>query len=45
MVLSHPQEWMASRLLELMVASIRHKGGHGPLQSILPFITYTAANV
>ncbi|MFC3532806.1 LacI family DNA-binding transcriptional regulator [Vogesella facilis] len=45
MVLSHPQEWLASRLVEVMVAAIQHKAPRGSLQSTLPFVTYTAANV
>lgn len=45
MVLSHPQEWMASRLVEAMVTAIQHKAPHGSLQSTLPFITYTPGNV
>lgn len=45
MVLSHPQEWMASRLVDAMVSAIQDKAARGSLQTILPFITYTPANV
>lgn len=45
MVLSHPQEWLASRLVEVMLTAIQHKAQHGSLQSTLPFITYTLGNV
>lgn len=45
MVISHPQEWMASRLLDVMGEAIRTKGNRGAVQSVLPFTTYTAANV
>ncbi|MDC7699687.1 LacI family DNA-binding transcriptional regulator [Vogesella indigofera] len=45
MVLSHPQEWLASRLVEAMVAAIQDKAARGSLQNSLPFITYTPANV
>ncbi|AEK60180.1 LacI family DNA-binding transcriptional regulator [Collimonas fungivorans] len=45
MVISHPQEWMARRLVEVMSDAICAKGTKDSVQSILPFTTYTAANV
>lgn len=45
MVISHPQEWMASRLVEEMVAAIQGRHSKGSLQTILPFTAYTLGNV
>lgn len=43
-VLSHPREWMARRLCEAMATAL---GGSAQerVQGILPFTTYTVANV
>lgn len=45
MVISNPQEWLASRLVEGMTEAVSGKGAKGSVQIILPFTTYTAANV
>lgn len=45
MVISHPLEWMASRLVQAMGEAIRSKNNRGAVQLVLPFTTYTAANV
>ncbi len=45
-VLSHPREWMATRLCEQMVAAVRQTPQNGAkVQALLPFLHYTAANV
>lgn len=45
MVLSHPLEWLSARLVDSMSSVLRDKPARGPTQTILPFTTYTAANV
>jgi len=45
MVISHPQEWMARRLVEVMSDAICAMGTKDSVQSILPLTTYTATNV
>lgn len=44
LLLSHPCDWMATRLCEAMVASVRAPGGN-KLQAVLPFLIDTPANV
>lgn len=44
-VLSHPREWMATRLCDAMVAAARGRGEGGKMQALLPLLVYTAANV
>jgi LacI family transcriptional regulator len=45
LVISHPREWMSTRLVEAMITAVRNKDTRGPVQSLLPFVSYTAANV
>lgn len=44
-LLSHPGEWMATRLCEAMVAAVRAPQAGGKLQATLPFLVHTPANV
>lgn len=45
LVISHPLEWMADLLVEAMAASLCSRDNRGVVQQILPFQTYTVANV
>lgn len=45
MVLSHPNKWMATSLIEAMIGAIRTPGNKGRHHVVLPHITYTSANV
>ncbi|WP_175882584.1 LacI family DNA-binding transcriptional regulator [Burkholderia sp. BCC0044] len=45
MVLSHPRDWVATRLVETMCAIAQDQHPKGTTQTVLPFITYTAASV
>jgi hypothetical protein len=45
MVISHPLEWMAIRLVQTMGEAIRSKNHRGAVQWVLAFNTYTAATV
>lgn len=43
-LLSHPYEWMAQRLCEAMLAALAAPQG-ARISAVLPFLSYTAANV
>jgi LacI family transcriptional regulator len=45
LVISHPLDWMANRLVEAMIEAARGESTHRSIQSLLPFISYTEANV
>lgn len=44
-VLSHPREWMAQRLFELMLQAVHSREPHGKWQGVLPFTVHTSANI
>lgn len=45
LAISHPYAWMARRLCQLMSDTLLARAERGKAQELLPFITYTAANV
>lgn len=45
MVLSHPRDWIAARLVQDMIDALDARAPSGRTQTMLPFTTYTAANV
>lgn len=45
MVISHPYSWLAQRICQLMLDTLLGRADRGKAQELLPFITYTAANV
>ena len=45
MVLSHPNDWMATKLIDAMCTAIKQPQQHSRYQVLLPHVTYTAANV
>lgn len=45
LVISHPHAWMARRLCQAMSDTVLAKADRSKVQDLLPFITYTAANV
>ena len=45
MVLSHPRDWIAARLVQDMIDALDAHAPAGRIQTLLPFTTYTAANI
>lgn len=45
MVLSHPLDWMSSRLVDTMLAALQSRPARSRLQTILPCQVYTPANI
>ena len=45
LLLSHPYEWMATRLCEAMVAAVRAPHAGAKVQAVLPFLVCTSVNV
>lgn len=45
LAISHPYAWMARRLCQLMSDTLLARSDRGKAQELLPFVTYTAANV
>ena len=44
MVLSHPRDWIATRLVQDMIDALDAQAPPGRIQTLLPFTTYTTAN-
>jgi LacI family transcriptional regulator len=44
MVLSHPRDWIAARVVQDMIDALDVQAPAGRIQTLLPFTTYTAAN-
>ncbi|MGQ0709582.1 MAG: LacI family DNA-binding transcriptional regulator [Rhodoferax sp.] len=45
LLLSHPYEWMARRLCENMVGTVRCPQSGAKVQAVQPFVLYTPANI
>ncbi|SCK26172.1 LacI family DNA-binding transcriptional regulator [Vogesella sp. LIG4] len=45
MVLSHPLEWMSTRLVDTMLAGLQGRNDRASVQVVLPFAIHTVANV